>query len=103
MGVPYLTRNLNKILVAHIQKCIPNLAKQITATIQNKERELFNYDTEYKLLDKDNQGPLILGLIGKYVDMYTNKLEGYFVRDIATEMQGGARINYIDDSVECEP
>jgi dynamin 1-like protein len=27
--------------------------------------------------------------------MYTNKLEGYFVRDIATEMQGGARINYI--------
>ena len=27
--------------------------------------------------------------------MYTNKLEGYFVRDIATECQGGARINYI--------
>ena len=27
MGIPYLTRQLNKILVSHIQRCIPNLSK----------------------------------------------------------------------------
>ena len=95
MGVPYLTRSLNKILVAHIQKCIPNLSKQITTTIQTKERELLTYDTEYVLADKANSGPLILNLISKYVAMYGDKLEGSFVRDIATECQGGARINHI--------
>lgn len=40
-------------------------------------------------------GPLILNLISKFVEQYSNKLEGYFVRDIATECQGGARINFI--------
>jgi len=34
-------------------------------------------------------------MIGKYVESYTSKLEGFFVREIATECIGGARINYI--------
>lgn len=33
MGVPHLTRSLNFVLVGHIKRCIPNLAKQITVTI----------------------------------------------------------------------
>jgi dynamin 1-like protein len=33
MGIPFLTKSLNKILVAHIQRCIPDLSKQITMTI----------------------------------------------------------------------
>jgi dynamin 1-like protein len=47
------------------------------------------------MTDKRNQGPLILNLISKYVETYSNKLHGNFVKDIATECQGGARINYI--------
>jgi hypothetical protein len=95
MGVPFLTRSLNAILVGHIKKCIPTLAKQITGTIQSKERELLTYDSEYVLADRQNQGPLILNLISKYTEQYSRKLEGSFVRDIATECAGGARINYI--------
>jgi replication fork clamp-binding protein CrfC len=34
LGIPYLTRSLNKILIYHIQKCIPNLNKQITEQLQ---------------------------------------------------------------------
>lgn len=45
--------------------------------------------------DQKNAGPLILNLISKFVEQYSNKLEGNFVRDIGTECQGGARINYI--------
>ena len=33
MGIPHLSRSLNRILVGHIQRCIPDLAKQIKLTI----------------------------------------------------------------------
>jgi len=54
MGVPYLTKSLNRILVAHIQNCIPGLSKQISQTIQQKERELLTFDSEYVITDKKN-------------------------------------------------
>jgi len=95
MGIPFLTRFLNKILVGHIQRCIPDLTKQITLTIQQKERELLTYNSQYLPVDKKNQGPIILNLISRFIEEYGNKLEGRFVKDIATECQGGARINYI--------
>ena len=40
LGIPYLTKSLNKILIHHIQRCIPSLNKQITEHLQQKEREL---------------------------------------------------------------
>ena len=40
-------------------------------------------------------GPIILNLITRFIEEYNKKLDGNFVRDIATECQGGARINYI--------
>lgn len=40
MGIPFLTKALNRHLVRHIQMCMPDLTKQITLTIQQKEREL---------------------------------------------------------------
>jgi hypothetical protein len=46
-------------------------------------------------IDEKNCGPVILSLITRFCSEYTNLLEGNFVRDIATETQGGARINYI--------
>ena len=38
---------------------------------------------------------MLLTLIGKYVEEYSGKLDGRFVKDIETECHGGARINYI--------
>jgi len=40
-------------------------------------------------------GPMILSLIGRFTEEYGKKLEGHFVKDVATECLGGARINYI--------
>lgn len=39
--------------------------------------------------------PTILIMINKYLEEYQKKLDGNFVTDIATECQGGARINYL--------
>lgn len=46
------------------------------------------------LLEVDS-GPLVLALINKFINAYGDKLEGRFVKEIAVEMQGGSRINYI--------
>ena len=46
-------------------------------------------------VDKNSMGPIILNLISKFLEEYGNKLEGRFVKDVATECQGGARINFI--------
>jgi hypothetical protein len=47
MGIPYLTKSLNRHLVRHIQMCMPDLTKQITLTIQQKERELAVYNMNF--------------------------------------------------------
>jgi hypothetical protein len=40
MGIPYLTRSLNAILLHHIKKSIPTLNTQIQTTLLDKENEL---------------------------------------------------------------
>ena len=44
-------------------------------------------------------GPIILNLIARFTEEYGKKLEGRFVNDVATEMLGGARINFIFHSI----
>ena len=43
LGIPFLTKQLNLILVKHIKKCIPSLSKQIKLGVAEKERELSKY------------------------------------------------------------
>jgi hypothetical protein len=50
------------------------------------------------LNDVDN-GPLILALINKFINAYSDKLEGKFVQQSAVEVQGGSRINFIFHNV----
>lgn len=38
---------------------------------------------------------MILSLINKFLNTYGDKIEGRFVKEIAVECQGGARINFI--------
>ena len=81
--------------MAHIHRCIPSLEKQITMTVQQKERELITYDTACFELGADKCGPIVLNMITNFQREYEHLLEGTFIRDIASETQGGARINYI--------
>lgn len=85
MGVPYLTKALNRHLVRHIQMCMPDLTKQITMTIQQKERELLVLNMNFSAIDKKNMGPIILHLISRFIEEYHKKLDGDFVRDITSE------------------
>lgn len=40
LGVPYLANTLNKIIVNHIKRNLPEIRSQITALLFQKEKEL---------------------------------------------------------------
>ena len=96
MGIPYLSKSLNTILLGHIKKSIPRISQQIQSTLTDKESELrlssvTSVDGD-PLLEVDN-GPLVLALINKFINAYGDMIEGRFFS--AVQMQGGSRINYI--------
>ena len=98
LGIPFLTSSLNTILISHIKKSVPIMNENIKASLADKERELAKMSvtamTGDPLGDVDS-GPLVLALINKFINAYADKLEGKFVKESATEVQGGSRINYI--------
>lgn len=98
MGIPFLTKSMNAILINHIKKSVPMLSENIKATLADKERELAKICVTAMSGDPLNDvdsGPLILTLINRFINAYGEKLEGRFVKESATEVQGGSRINYI--------
>ena len=94
LGVPFLTKSLNKILMRHIQRCIPSLSKQITGHLQQKERELEQLKMDEVVIDGDKPA-LILNLLNSFLKFYNEQIDGRFVDQIAVECLGGSRINYI--------
>jgi dynamin 1-like protein len=42
-----------------------------------------------------DKGPIVLNLINKFTNAYSDKIEGRFVKESAIECLGGSRINYI--------
>ena len=84
LGIPYLSKQLNVILIAHIKKCIPTLNRQIAIAAQEKERELSQHAlsgiSSDDPLSTVDSGPLVLALINKFINAYGEKLDGRFVQ-----------------------
>jgi hypothetical protein len=76
---------MNKILIYHIQKCIPALNKQIAEHLQQKERELAMLSLDDDITSVEDKGPMILTMINKFLNSYGDKIEGKFVKEIAVE------------------
>ena len=49
MGIPFLTKSLNTILVQHIKKSLPRLNQQVKAKLADKEQELESYPSSCSL------------------------------------------------------
>lgn len=74
------------------------LSENIKTSLADKERELAKICITAMSgdpLEEVDNGPLVLTLIHKFIRAYTDKLEGRFVKESATEVQGGSRINFI--------
>ena len=82
------------IIVKHIKRCLPIIRSKITSMLFQKEKEL----KSLQLSGDDGcltEQQLVLNIIAKYSAAYAEFLEGRFVKDTASELKGGSRLNYI--------
>jgi replication fork clamp-binding protein CrfC len=94
LGTNYLCRTLNMIIVKHIKRCLPIIRSKITSMLYQKEKEL----KSLQVCGSGNElteSQLVLNIIAKYAAAYAEFLEGRFVKDTASELKGGSRLNYI--------
>lgn len=96
-GVPQLAKKLNKILAQHIKAVLPGLKARISASLVNLAKEHASYGEITE--SKAGQGALILNILSKYSDAFTSIVEGKNEAMSTSELSGGARINYIFQSI----
>ncbi|GJQ10543.1 hypothetical protein GpartN1_g2828.t1 [Galdieria partita] len=94
MGSEYLANKLSGMLMEHIRKCLPDLRTKINSQLKEKQKELFKLGSA--LGDNEDIGAALLSIINHYAMEFNQALEGKAHEVIsATELYGGARINYI--------
>jgi len=96
LGTPVLARNLNKELVKHIARELPGLRQRVTGQLGRIKNEL----DSMKAFDgfgesKTAQGAMLLQILIKFSNDFSQMLEGTCKEAACTELKGGARINYI--------
>lgn len=94
-GIRYLSRTLSKLLMRHIQTCLPSLKNNINATLQERLIELRSYGMDILNGSEGNLKSLLLLMISKFTEYYQNMIDGKFIKDSTKELRGGARIHYI--------
>ncbi|AES90601.2 dynamin 3A-like protein [Medicago truncatula] len=98
-GVPQLAKKLNKILAQHIKAVLPGLKARISASLVNLAKEHASYGEITESKACAGQGALILNILSKYSDAFTSIVEGKNEAMSTSELSGGARINYIFQSI----
>jgi len=94
MGTAYLSKTLNKVLVAHIKEKLPGIRSKITSMAAAKEDELQALGGDVDLTP-DEQKRVLLHTITKVANEFRVSLEGNSEHVSAEELYGGARIGYI--------
>ena len=74
LGTPFLATQLNQILVNHIKKCLPELRMTLTNKVSELQKELQEYGNP--ISEMENKGALILQLISKFCENFTQAIEG---------------------------
>jgi len=93
MGTPYLSKLLNRILINHIQRVLPDLRNKISAQIVAYEQEMKGYGAP--LDDGAPKGALLLHLLTKFCQDFRQSIDGHSTDSPSNELYGGARISYI--------
>ena len=91
-GTPYLCRALSQVIVKHIKKSLPIVRSKITSILYQKEKEIRHLQVSKV---SETQQSLILNIIAKYCKQFEEFIDGKFVKDTASELKGGSRLNYI--------
>ena len=92
MGVRYLLKRLNQVLLDHIRTCLPDLRARINRIALRTQEELASYGDESQI---GNQGAVLLQLLTKFASAYRDSIDGKAPDMSTQELHGGARINWI--------
>ena len=102
-GTAHLAATLNKVLLEHIRRVLPDLKSKIASQLEQSEKELQAYGGGGGALgDVDearNQGAQLLALLTRFSGDFASAIEGKLTEQpgaaATKELYGGARINYI--------
>ncbi|CAO3628970.1 unnamed protein product [Cunninghamella blakesleeana] len=97
-GTPYLAKQLNNILVAHIRERLPDLRSRLSTLIGQTQHELEQFG-DPAFSGKLNRGPLILKLLTMFATEFVSSIDGTSAQISTKELCGGARIYYIFNNV----
>mmetsp|Transcript_7122 Transcript_7122/g.13147 ORF Transcript_7122/g.13147 Transcript_7122/m.13147 type:complete len:690 (-) Transcript_7122:181-2250(-) len=93
-GTKYLAARLNRLLLGHIKKVLPQLKAKIGTMIAETQELLDSYGIPLTG-SVTNYGSLLLQLISKFSTNYINALGGRSPDVSLGELYGGARISYV--------
>ena len=78
MGVKFLMKTMNMILVKHIKSELPSIRENVVYLVELKKSKLNEYGNLEPIKDKKAQGILLLALISKYVRYFVEMIEGKY-------------------------
>lgn len=76
MGVQYLVKTMNMVLVKHIKIELPIIRETIIYMLETKKNKIAEYGQYDTIKDRKAQGILILSLVNKYVKFFIELIEG---------------------------
>ena len=76
MGVSYLIKTLNMVLIKHIKIELPIIRENIIYLLETKKAKISEYGPYDSIKDKKAQGILVLSLVNKYVRYFIELIEG---------------------------
>ncbi|CEF64895.1 Dynamin-1-like protein [Strongyloides ratti] len=89
-GTLYLSKLLNKILLGHIKKNLPQLKEKVNGLMQQFQNEV--YMIGEPTIDKSRA---LLNILTKFNYSYCSVIDGRFKNIETSELCGGARISYV--------
>lgn len=106
MGTAFLAKNLNEVLVQHIKDCLPDIKIRITTMMLDIKAELSSLGTSMLMIDRAEQGRVMLNVLSKFATDFSNAIEGRSTgssrggaQRMLNDLYGGARISYIFNEI----
>lgn len=98
MGIPFLAKRLNAVLMNHISATLPQLKKNVNDFLYSVQDELNGYGDTLSG-NRDLQSMILLQVIDRFAQGFDDALEGRSTTNSTDELQGGSRINFIFEEI----
>jgi len=96
LGIDFLTKELSRNFLTSIKKTLPSIKESLQRLVQESDAEMArNGDFELDLSSKEAKSQILLSVVSRFADTYSDIVGGNYVQATTKELFGGARINYI--------